>query len=195
MPPHRRRVLVTCRLIGGEFSSFADRSEAGGAVIPAPPVGAVRVRLLVRRDEGDGVAHGGEVLDLAVGDLHAPLVLGGHDDLDHGQRIDVQIVDEGLVGLDVLDGNTGDLIDDDGEAVEDLLAYATSFRFRWCYLVGVGSVASGISGQHTTARSGQRHDLSGVDQARAEADDQSGAAVGNLPGVQHGLHRQRDGRC
>ena len=66
-------------------------------------------------DEGDGVADRLEVLDLVVGDLDAEVLLGGDDDLDHGQRVDVQVVDERLVELDVLGGDAGDLVDDVGE--------------------------------------------------------------------------------
>src|SRR6476661_7060581 len=66
-------------------------------------------------DEGDGVADGLEVLDLVVGDGHAELLLGGHDDLDHGERVDVEVVDERLVQLDVVGVDAGDLVDDVGE--------------------------------------------------------------------------------
>src|SRR6476469_9557587 len=39
-------------------------------------------------DERDRVADRLEVLHLVVGDGHAELLLGGHDDLDHGQGVD-----------------------------------------------------------------------------------------------------------
>src|SRR6478672_4968110 len=65
-------------------------------------------------DEGDGVADGLEVLDLVVGDGHAELLLGGHDDLDHGERVDVEVVHEGLVQLDVVGVDAGHLVDDVG---------------------------------------------------------------------------------
>src|SRR3954454_12249269 len=71
-------------------------------------------------DERDGVADGLEVLDLVVGDRHAELLLGGHDDLDHGERVDVEVLDERLVELDVLDGDARDLVDDLGEVGADL---------------------------------------------------------------------------
>jgi hypothetical protein len=80
--------------------------------------------LLVGGDERDRVADGLEVLDLAVGDLHAPLVLGGHDDLHHRQRVDVEVVDERLVGLNVLDRDAGNLVDDGREAFERLTTWA-----------------------------------------------------------------------
>jgi hypothetical protein len=48
----------------------------------------------VRRDEGDGVAHGLEVLDLVVGDGDAELLLGIDDDRHHRDRVDVEVVRE-----------------------------------------------------------------------------------------------------
>src|SRR3546814_1167452 len=61
-------------------------------------------------DEGDGFADGLQVLDLVVGDRDAELLLGGHDDLDHGERVDVEVIHERLVELDVLGGDAGDLV-------------------------------------------------------------------------------------
>src|SRR4051794_23860045 len=66
----------------------------------------------VRDDERDGVADGLEVLDLVVRDLHAEPLLGGHDDLDHGERVDVQVLGERLVLGDVLGVDSGDLLED-----------------------------------------------------------------------------------
>ena len=71
-------------------------------------------------DERHGVADGLEVLDLVVGDGDAELLLGGDDDLDHGQGVDVEVVDEGLVELDVVGVDAGDLVDDLGEVGADL---------------------------------------------------------------------------
>src|SRR5687767_7601154 len=73
-------------------------------------------------DERDRVADRLEVLHLVVGDGHTELLLGGHDDLDHGQRVDVEVVDERLVELDVVSGDTGDLVDDVGEVGADLFS-------------------------------------------------------------------------
>src|SRR5690606_10593661 len=70
-------------------------------------------------DVGDGVADGLEVLGVLVGDGDAELVLAGVDDLDHGQRVDAQVVDEGLVQLHVLDSDAGDVVDDLGEVGAD----------------------------------------------------------------------------
>jgi hypothetical protein len=75
---------------------------------------------VVGGDERHRVADGGEVLDLFVRDLHAELLLGGDDDLDHGERVDVEVLGEGLVQLDVLGRDSGDLVDDFGESGEDL---------------------------------------------------------------------------
>src|SRR4029079_18694562 len=91
---------------------------------PAPAARRTTVgsAVLGALDEGDGVTDGLEVLDLVVGDLDVELLLGGHADLDHGQRVDVEVVDERLVELDVVGGNAGDLVDDVGEVGADLLS-------------------------------------------------------------------------
>src|SRR5690606_1726890 len=47
-----------------------------------------------------GVADGREVLDLVVRDADAELVLGVGDDRHHRQRVDVEVVGEGLLGDD-----------------------------------------------------------------------------------------------
>src|SRR5690349_22550558 len=112
-------------------------SPPSGLVVPIP-VTRTRVRLmqgtlstrgveedgegsaLGALDERDGVADGLEVLDLVVGDRDAELLLGRHDDLDHRGRVDVEVVDEGLVELDVVLVDTGDLVDDLGEVGADL---------------------------------------------------------------------------
>src|SRR4249920_336552 len=62
-----------------------------------------------------------EVLQLVVRDLHPELVLGGHRDLDHRQRVDIEVVDEALVGGDLVGGDTGDLVDDLAETGQDFL--------------------------------------------------------------------------
>jgi hypothetical protein len=58
--------------------------------------------------------------ELVVGDLDAELVLGLNGDLDHGERVDVEVVDEGLVGGHVGLLDARDLLHDFGEACEDL---------------------------------------------------------------------------
>src|SRR5689334_7240147 len=102
-------------------------------------------------DEGDGVAHGLEVLDLVVGDGHAELLLGGHDDLDHGERVDVEVVHEGLVQLDVVGVDAGHLVDDLGEVGADFFgaghgAFPSSV---WVLLGLVWSELAGGAGQGT----------------------------------------------
>src|SRR6266542_2891058 len=72
-------------------------------------------------DVADRVADGLQAGELVVRDLHAELVLGGQCDLDHGQRVDVQVVGEGLVGLDVLRLDAGDVLEDLGQAGHDLV--------------------------------------------------------------------------
>src|SRR6476469_1941286 len=100
-------------------------------------------------DEGDGVADGLEVLDLVVGDGHAELLLGGHDDLDHGERVDVEVVHEGLVQLDGVGVDAGDLVDDVGEVGTDFFGGGhgafPSYRW-WCWVVCGGA---GGAGQRT----------------------------------------------
>src|SRR4051794_10831662 len=123
--------VTTTRLFGMGSSRVLDGWMVG-------PVG--RPSALGVLDEGDGVADGLEVLHLVVGDRDAELLLGGHDDLDHGQRVDVEVVDEGLVELDVLDGDTRDLVDDLGEVGADLFGGGHAVvpllccHHRWCRL-------------------------------------------------------------
>src|SRR5215471_337671 len=62
-----------------------------------------------------------EVLQVVVRDLHPELVLGGHRDLDHGQRVDVEVVDEALVRGDLVGGDAGDFVDDLAEAGQDFV--------------------------------------------------------------------------
>ena len=61
-----------------------------------------------------------EVLDLVVRDLDAELLLGVDDDGHHRQRVDVEVVGEGLVRLDLVGLDAGLLVDDLGETLEDL---------------------------------------------------------------------------
>src|SRR3954465_3420665 len=137
-------------------------SPPTGLVVPRP-VTTTRVRLIAARfradltagvlgdgslspggsglgalDEGDRVADRLEVLDLVVGDRDAELLLRGHDDLDHGQRVDVEVVDEGLVELDVIGIDAGDLVDDLGEVGADLLS--------GCHLAFLSSVIGLVLG-------------------------------------------------
>src|SRR5450759_5163112 len=71
-------------------------------------------------DVGDGVADGTEVLRVVIGDRDAELVLAAVDDLDHRQRVDVEVVGERLVELHVLDRDTRDVVDDLSELLADL---------------------------------------------------------------------------
>src|SRR3954453_15242899 len=72
-------------------------------------------------DVRDGVAHGLEALDLAVGDAHAELLLGVDDDRHHREGVDVEVLGEGLVHLDGRGVEAGLLVDDLGKTLEDLL--------------------------------------------------------------------------
>src|SRR3954469_4759488 len=106
------------------MASQVDATSPPSGVVAPSPVTTTSVLLMsvVRLDVGDGVADGLEVLDLVVGDLDAELLLGGHHDLDHGQRVDVQVVGEGLPLGDVVRVHPGDLLEDLGEARGDLFA-------------------------------------------------------------------------
>src|SRR5919106_4572766 len=106
-------------------SQVVATSPPTGVVAPSP-VMTTRVWVVMASgtlplDESHGVTDGREVLHLVVRDLHAELLLGGDDHLDHRQRVDVEVVGEGLVELDVCRGDAGDLVDDVGKTAADLL--------------------------------------------------------------------------
>lgn len=75
---------------------------------------------LVLDDVVDGVANGFDVLGLFVRDLNAELLVAGVDDLDHGQRVDVEVVNEGLLKGDLGLVDTSDVIDDVSHVGKDL---------------------------------------------------------------------------
>lgn len=79
-----------------------------------------------RADIVSGVADGLEVLDILVWDIHVEALLGCDDDLDHRESVNIEVFGEGLVKLDVLVRDTGDLVEDLGENFED-------FFLRSCY--------------------------------------------------------------
>src|ERR1700760_3495137 len=100
----------------------------GSSVIVPPDPAGVLVHVV------DDVLDRLQVLELVVGDLHAELVLRRHRDLDHGQRVDVEVVNEALLRGHFVGGHTRDLIDDLPETLEDLLLAqchlpAISYRF------------------------------------------------------------------
>src|SRR6516164_6545755 len=99
-------------------------------------------------DVVDDVLHGLQVLQFVVGDLHAELVLRRHRDLDHRQRVDVEVVDEALVRGDLVRGDARDLIDDFPEAGLDFLCghrhgMCLSFVIWGCGLCRDGCPAPG----------------------------------------------------
>src|SRR4051794_4859989 len=106
------------------MASQVDATSPPSGVVAPSPVTTTSTLLMsvVRLDVGHGVADGLEVLDLVVRDLDAELLLGRHHDLDHGQRVDVQVVGEGLTLGDVVRVHPGDLLEDLGEAGGDLFA-------------------------------------------------------------------------
>src|SRR5262245_36073169 len=91
-----------------------------------------------------------EVLQLVIGDLHAEPVLRGHRDLDHGQRVDVEVVDKALVGGDLVGGDASDLVDDLAETGQDfLLGHGHVPVFSFFSLVGRGRPPAPGPGQGT----------------------------------------------
>src|SRR5256886_4466999 len=98
-------------------------SPPSGGVAPSPVTTTSRRDTSGRGllDVGHRIAHGLQVLYLVVRDLHAELLLGGDDDLDHGQRVDVQVVGERLALGDVVRAHAGHLFEDLGEAGGDLV--------------------------------------------------------------------------
>src|SRR5215813_4848136 len=154
---------------------------------------ALSGRDLGAADVLDDVLDGLEVLQLVVGDLHAELVLGRHRDLDHRQRVDVQVVHEALVRGDFVRGDARDLVDDLPEAGLD-------FRFAHCHgmrllrFLFLGWACAGRSCPGTWARSGYLEHLSGVADARAEAPQQDRVAGGDLTALDHAAQRERERR-
>src|SRR6516162_10316895 len=102
-------------------------------------------------DVVDDVLDGLEVLQLVVGDFHAELVLGRHRDLDHRQRVDVQVVHEALVRGDLVRGDARDLVDDLPEAGLDFcfghrhgIRLLLHFRFLGWACAGIGPPRRGL---------------------------------------------------
>src|SRR5690606_29988824 len=148
--------------------------DAGAAA--RRPRGSALLQVL---HEVDDVLDRLQVAQLVVGDLDAELVLGGHGDLDHRQGVDVEVVDEVLVGghLGLVDPD--DVVDDLGEAVEDLLfggdCHGSAFSFG-----GLGPEPAG-------RRDGLRDldDLGSVGQSGAESDQQGRCAGRHVAAFDH----------
>src|SRR6201999_3161333 len=81
--------------------------------------GGLGVLFLELLDVGDDVTDGAQPGEVLIGDLHAVLVFGLDGDLDHRQRVDVQVVDERLLRGDLGRLDTGDLFDDLGNTGDD----------------------------------------------------------------------------
>src|SRR3954451_2850578 len=163
---------------------------------PAPLGVGMRLsgsRLLLRTSAGSPldvrhrVADRLEVLDLVVGDLHAELLLGRDHDLDHGERVDVEVVGERLVELYVGGGHACDLVDDLGEAGQDLLLGGHAFSF--------GDVNTGRGpGRCDCGPSGQDDHLRGVRETGAEPEEQRQVAAARLARLEQPADREGD-RC
>src|SRR5690606_16936702 len=162
--------------------------RAPGAVRWAPHPASTGARAggssgLGAGDEAHGVADGREVLDLVVGDAHGELLLGERDDRHHRQRVDVEVVGEGLVELDG-DGLEARLLADDlGQSLEDLalgvrhgdsLDGLCSGRCGWLSPGCPDILAAG------RPASGQDDHLCRVDQSTTEADLEHEVARGDL---------------
>src|SRR5918911_1221241 len=104
------------------MESQVDATSPPNGVVAPSPVTTTSVLLMsgVRLDVRHGVADGLQVLHLVVRDLDAELLLGRDHDFDHGQRVDVQVVGEGLLLGDVVRVHAGDLLQDLGQAGGDL---------------------------------------------------------------------------
>ena len=85
-----------------------------------PAAGEIAVRPVLW-DVGDGVPDRGEVLHVFIRDADLELLFGEGDDRHHRQRVDVEVVGEGLVEFDCVGGQSGFLVHDLGEAGEDVL--------------------------------------------------------------------------
>src|SRR5687768_18332757 len=130
------------------MASQVDATSPPSGVVAPSPVTTTSTLLMsvIRLDVGDGVAHGLEVLHLVVGNLHAELLLGGHHDLDHGQRVDVQVVGTGLLLGDVVRVHPGDLVEDLGEAGGDLSATC-----HCCVFLSAGGGGGSSGGRRSRA--------------------------------------------
>ncbi|MPM55739.1 hypothetical protein SDC9_102536 [bioreactor metagenome] len=72
-------------------------------------------------DVGDGVANGLQRLRVLIGNRDVEGLFAGVDDLDHRQRVDVQIVHEALLELHIVLIDTSNVVDDIGELRTDFL--------------------------------------------------------------------------
>src|SRR6476660_6577017 len=159
----RLDVMVTCSSGSSGVMScegWSGRAD-GGAARPAPGGAGRRPggSGLRPADEGDGVADGLEVLDLAVRDAHAELLLGVDDDRHHREGVDVEVLGEGLVHLDGRGVETGLLVDDLGKTLEDLLLGLSHLSapcscWRFVLAVVLGAVIRG--GWQSVARMTRR---------------------------------------
>src|SRR6476661_5883758 len=136
----RLDVMVTCSSGSSGVMScegWSGRAD-GGAARPAPGGAGRRPggSGLRPADEGDGVADGLEVLDLAGRDAHAELLLGVDDDRHHREGVDVEVLGEGLVHLDGRGVEAGLLVDDLGKTLEDLLLGLCHLSTPWCVVPG-----------------------------------------------------------
>src|SRR5690349_4638909 len=107
------------------------------------PAGSCSGRRVVRElgvslvDVFDGVADGPDALRILVGDLGPELLFEAHDQLDQVERVRVQVVDEGRLGLDLF------LVD--AELLDDDLLEAVVGAGHWLSPPGLGVWSASVS--------------------------------------------------
>src|SRR5512146_1343618 len=90
-------------------SASASAGRTWPAVRPRPGPGTLGGPLV---DVIDGILDGADLLRVLVRDLRPELLFEAHDELDEIERVGVQVIDEGRLGLDlILVG--AELLDDD----------------------------------------------------------------------------------
>src|SRR5699024_851572 len=132
LPPRAGGRAAVAPHSGEDAGSWCtDRTVSPG--VASPPVTRSGSSALVDLlNVVDRILHGTQLGEVLVGDLHPVAVLGLDGDLHHGERIDVEVVDERLLRGDLGGLDPGDLLDDLCESRDDLglgARHACSFLF------------------------------------------------------------------
>ena len=106
-----------CERNGSAYLHY--RGAANAARRPAEAGRRGRKLSLDLLDVRDGVADRTQFTQILVGNLYAVAILELHGDFHHGQRIDIKVVDKGLLLGDFRGLDTGNLFDYLGEAGDD----------------------------------------------------------------------------
>src|SRR5262245_23804308 len=194
------------------IASQVDATSPPSGVVAPSPVTTTSGRVItpsdssgVLDDVADGIADLPEVLHLVVRDLDAELLFGRDDDLDHRERVDVELLGEGLLLLHVGGIDAGDLLQDLGEARGDFLTAAHIRGSLHALTVGCVGLSVALDGllrfdrRHGAvafreARLGTTDNLPGVGEAAAEAEEQHRRPGGHLPALHELGQSQRDTR-